>query len=297
MTRRDTEHFGLERHAKRSGDLPTVQLAFSTHYIKVSSNSDALLARFVPNVESMLSLQPRGIEAGAFCITEAAGRFTLHEEGSSDEESLNDLGSMSRELHHQVIKRFIQVRPDLLWIHAGAVSFAGRAIVLAGPSGEGKSTIVEALLDWGCSYLSDEIAPIDPVDGTVLPFPISPWKRIAIQDYLPAERFHELTKVRVPIQPRSVGQAPAPLAQVYLLRHQRAPFATRLDGCSPAVAVIELMKNSFNMEDSRAVEIERLHKLTSSIDARYLNYVDATEAASRIILALSLTTSSASDNR
>lgn len=283
MTTQRTRPLTVE-HAPDPRHSETVHVSFSTHHVVVSSNSSVLLCQFASNMEPMLRLQPSGIEAGAFAVVDVSGRFRLHEEGSNAEEPLRDLTSMVRELHHRVVRRFIEVRSDLLWIHAGAVSFGGQGIVLVGPSGQGKSTIVEELLDWGCSYLSDEIAPIDPVTASVLPFPVSPWKRAPTQNYLPPERLHELTKVQVHLLPRSVSQAPVPIGRLYFVDHNRPPFPLQLDACSPAAAVVELLKNSFAVDESRSLEIARLGVLTSHIDVAYLKYADAKDAASRIIV-------------
>jgi hypothetical protein len=52
-------------------------------------------------------------------------------------------------------------RPDRLLVHAGAVGIDGRAVLLAGPTGSGKSTsAVAALLD-GCDYLGDDYVLVD----------------------------------------------------------------------------------------------------------------------------------------
>lgn len=287
MTTPQSRSSTLGYEARRLRYSQAVHVSFAAHHVSVSSNSAVLLSRFASNLEPMLRLQPTGAEAGAFSVNEIDGGFRLQEDGSNALEPLHDLASMVRELHHRVVRRFIEVRPDLLWIHAGAVSFGGRAIVLVGPSGQGKSTIVEALLDWGCSYLSDEIAPIDPITVAVLPFPVSPWKRAASQEYLPPERMHELTKVQVQLVPRSVSQAPVPISHVYFVCHNRPPFSVRLDACSPSVAVVELLKNSFNLDESRVAEIERLCKVTSRVDATHLSYAHAKEAASHIIVASS----------
>jgi hypothetical protein len=49
----------------------------------------------------------------------------------------------------------------LATVHAGAVGIDGRALVLPGASCAGKSTLVDALLRAGATYLSDEVAAID----------------------------------------------------------------------------------------------------------------------------------------
>jgi hypothetical protein len=55
------------------------------------------------------------------------------------------------------------------FVHAGAVGWRGRAIVLPGRSRSGKSTLVAELIRAGASYLSDEFALLD-ARGRVHPF-------------------------------------------------------------------------------------------------------------------------------
>jgi hypothetical protein len=57
-----------------------------------------------------------------------------------------------------------------VFVHAGAVAWNGRAIVIPGSTLSGKSTLVTALVKAGATYLSDEYAVLDG-DGRVYPFP------------------------------------------------------------------------------------------------------------------------------
>jgi hypothetical protein len=59
----------------------------------------------------------------------------------------------------------------LLAIHAGVVAFEEGAVILAGPSGHGKSTLTLALVRAGGALLTDEMAVIATDDRTILPFP------------------------------------------------------------------------------------------------------------------------------
>ena len=59
----------------------------------------------------------------------------------------------------------------ILAIHAGAVAIGGRAILIAGRSGHGKTTLVLGLLRRGLDLLSDELALVAPDGRTVLAYP------------------------------------------------------------------------------------------------------------------------------
>jgi hypothetical protein len=59
--------------------------------------------------------------------------------------------------------------PDHLFVHAGVVGWEGRAIVMPGASFAGKTTLVQAWLEAGATYYSDEFAVFDRA-GRVHPF-------------------------------------------------------------------------------------------------------------------------------
>jgi hypothetical protein len=58
---------------------------------------------------------------------------------------------------------------ERLFVHAGAVGWHGRAIVLPGRSFSGKTTLVRALMQAGATYLSDEYAVLDG-NGLIYPY-------------------------------------------------------------------------------------------------------------------------------
>lgn len=60
--------------------------------------------------------------------------------------------------------------PGLVFIHAGVVEYGGRAVVIPGHTHTGKTTLVRALAQAGCGYLSDEYAVVDR-DGFIHPYP------------------------------------------------------------------------------------------------------------------------------
>jgi len=67
--------------------------------------------------------------------------------------------------------RVIATRGEYLQLHAATLAYDGQAVVFAGPSGTGKSTLAAGLLARGWSYLSDEFALVDPDTLHVPPFP------------------------------------------------------------------------------------------------------------------------------
>jgi hypothetical protein len=56
-------------------------------------------------------------------------------------------------------------------IHAAALARRGRAVILAGDGGAGKTTIALALAARGLELLSDEMAILDPATSTIHPYP------------------------------------------------------------------------------------------------------------------------------
>lgn len=57
-----------------------------------------------------------------------------------------------------------------LLVHAGAVAYADRGVLLPAPAGSGKTTLVAALVAAGFQYLSDEVGVFDPRTWQLLPF-------------------------------------------------------------------------------------------------------------------------------
>ena len=72
-----------------------------------------------------------------------------------------------------VLESLIDTIPEHLVFHAGAVSHAGRGLLVCGPPGFGKTSLVLELARRGCGFLSDDYAPIALREGHLHPFPRS----------------------------------------------------------------------------------------------------------------------------
>ena len=101
--------------------------------------------------------------------------------------------------------------PRRVFIHAGAVAWQGRAVVLPGRTLAGKSTLVKALIGLGAEYLSDEYAVLDArgrVHPYARPLGIRPAGSLRAQPVMP-----EHLGARV-------AQGPLPIALVVAARYE-----------------------------------------------------------------------------
>ncbi len=156
-----------------------------------------------------------------------------------------------------------------LFIHAGAVAARGRGLVIVGGSGTGKTSVVARLLERGGFYLSDEVALLDPLAGTVAPFTIpmaiKPWTAQAIGPLPDGKEVTSDGEVRY-FLPDRLQPAPVPVAHFVLLRPAR-----RRAGLIPMSRGQMLI--ALGTHDSSLVHRERLEEAFSGF-SRLLRSVD-----------------------
>jgi hypothetical protein len=96
-------------------------------------------------------------------------RFTLAVNGVAVASSLR-VATVLDELESAARTEVARRAPGMVFVHAGVVGVNGRAIVLPGLSAAGKTTLVQALLQQGAQYGSDDYAVIDEM-GRVHAYP------------------------------------------------------------------------------------------------------------------------------
>ena len=131
-------------------------------HIGFRSNQAALLKvigpTFVPGANPSHRTRPKVMYS--IKVDGASGVYTASR-GSRPFIATRDFGRLLSSLQAEVQHTVASLSVDRLFVHAGAVGWRGKAILLPGRSGSGKSTLVRELIRAGAVYLSDEFALLD----------------------------------------------------------------------------------------------------------------------------------------
>lgn len=144
---------------------------------------------------------------------------------------------------------------DLVFIHAGAVAYKNKAIIIPGVSFSGKTTLVAELSKRGLEYYSDEYAVIDK-KGLLHPFPKKLSVRGIIDDY---------TQVEIPVEEMGgkKGHQPIPIGMILVTKYKKnAKF--KPEQLSTGKGIIESIANSVSIRQNPALVLQTLSIVTSS---------------------------------
>ena len=165
----------------------------------------------------------------------------------------------------------------LLPLHANAVAIEGRAVLFAGHSGAGKSTMAAWFHDRGFRLLTDDVCAVTrDGQGRFIAHPGIPRLRLMsdaviatgrrVEDLEPA--FDEWEKFNVSIAAEARAAA-LPLGQIYLLaRAAEGEVEGSIRRLTGADAVSALMGNTYRGEYLRSIEGTQEHMLTCVAIAR-----------------------------
>jgi len=161
-----------------------------------------------------------------------------------------------------------------VFLHAGAVAWGGRAIVLPGGSRSGKTTLVAELVKAGAAYLSDEFAVIR--GGRVVPYP----KSLSVRDR------HEGDRQR-PVGVSALGgwqqRRPIPVGLVVLTEFERRA-SWRARTLPPGRAILALLKHAVPARIVPREVLAALERVVRSAPVVRAKRGDAREAARRILV-------------
>lgn len=165
-------------------------------------------------------------------------------------------------------------------IHAGAVVYQSAALIIAGSSGQGKTTLVLGLLRRGLGLLSDEFAVADPAARLIHPYRRSLHIRPGTPELIPELRFlrdrpqqrlgggiewsltpSELERMR----PGSLADAAPPRYVLLLERAPRPDAAPALIPIPAAVATLELLRGTWAASVDFAAGLARIGRLLDGV--------------------------------
>jgi hypothetical protein len=142
---------------------------------------------------------------------------------------------------------------EFVFVHAGAVAWKGRAILIPGQTFTGKSTLVMALVRAGATYLSDEYAVINRA-GQVHPFARRPRLRGASER---EEGFSALTFVN------SQARSALPVGLVLKTTYQ-ADAKWRPNPLTAGETLLALLENTVAVRSQAEVTVTVLKELMLS---------------------------------
>ena len=258
----------------------TLHVGFGGSKVAVYSDAPEVLAGLKRIFREMLESEPtRTVER--LEVQWRDGKYNV----SGIAEACVEYGSLAdtvERLRYEVVLRLIQARSDLIWLHAGAAAYRCSSVIILGPWGRGKSTLVTSLYANGWSYLSDDIVPLDPNSGRAFAFPLTPMVREDPGgEELPLERLSDLRKTEVLLLPERVSRDPVPIRTVVFPVYRRGCH-TELLPCSPATAALELLKNCLNFPSHREAAVRYVCDLVRKVPAFRLCYSDGRLAAELI---------------
>lgn len=178
---------------------------------------------------------------------------------------------------------FLLRRRGITALHASAVCIDGKAIVLTGEAGSGKSTTAAALALRGAPVLCEDIAPIEEVDGgftievghpRICLWPESVELLRGRPDALP-RLSPNWEKCYLPLDGAmaTLEAQKRPLGAVYILApREAAADAPRIEDVSSREVLLDLVQNTYMNwlldRRQRAAEFELLSHLVSHVPVR-----------------------------
>lgn len=263
---------------------------FETRQVEVRCDTDSLAAELHVRLGHLVSAaQP---------AASIALRVTVEEIAPSclelrDEAGRSAVGSVDHVLHHLrkwIVAAFAAARPDLFWLHASGAARDGFVVLIAGPAGVGKSTLVVRLIERGWHLFGDDIVPLHPGTWHALPLPFTPDIRMPAVDGRDAEAFLAQAKTVVPVPSDRVASESAVVGAIVFPEYVNGPVdAPVLTSMSVVASAQRLVSQcAYRSADGlaalrMAVECARL------VPCYGLQYNDASAAAAKLAAGLAVT--------
>lgn len=244
---------------------------------------DPLLTDHAPEVEYVLTV-PTGDVTGCLRL----GDEVLYQ---SPARSL----LYARLLWHINLSAVAASQRHVLLHAAAAADQDGRAVILCAPMESGKTTLVAGLVRSGLRYLTDETVALRTEDRSIVAYPkalsLDPGSWTLFPDLRPESTpdsadLHAL-QWQVPatkIRPDAV----APVAQpsIVVLPRYVAGSTTKLEPVTPGAALVEVLQQTFRIEEHRRRDMEVLAATLGACACYRLEVGDLTDAVLAVRAAL-----------
>jgi hypothetical protein len=163
-----------------------------------------------------------------------------------------------------------------VFIHAGAVAWKGKGIIIPANSYDGKTTLTAEFAKLGATYFSDEYAIINE-KGELLAFP----KTLSIRK--PDEYVQKETSIEELGGKRAKLNDSVKVALVLLAKYTKTTKNWKPKQLTEGNAMLELLKHTFPVRTFPEIVIKNLHNLTKNAIVLKGNRGEAKEFAKEII--------------
>ena len=252
-------------------------IEFDNHQLSFSTDVDEAYAFMNESFEAMLAPSLEHA-AGELVLVRTQTGYLLKTANDFSFEGI-PISELLPLLKDEVRLQLMRSRPDLLWLHAGVVAKSGRALLLAGTSGQGKSMLTTSLSEIGWRFLSDDVAPIEMSDDVVLPFLQTPVRRLHPGREVTREELGTLHRVPVKVRSENLHRQPIPIGAVVFITYESGEQA-RLQELDNGPAAMELLRNATNFFDHRAAAVFRAAGLAVRVPMYKLVYGATADAVS-----------------
>ena len=250
-----------DKRLEVSSTRPVNQWSFSTYGVDFTISADA-----GDILQDCLEYLPPGWTRALSKRDSTEYSVTHHSQSGAAAEGIFSLTKDGRELFRcddrtEFLERFGSIvalhvaynSRKLVFIHAGAVGWSGRAIVIPGRSFSGKTTLVAELVRAGASYYSDEFAVIDQ-QGRVVPYP----------QPLQLREPHSYRQTRCPVEDLggATGDKPLPIGLVLISKYKEEAswLPQRL---SPGIGCLQMLDNTISARSAPAIALRTLNQVAS----------------------------------
>jgi hypothetical protein len=264
-------------------DQGVLRIAFGDQQVIIRSH-DAEVLETLGRIFVLMRSPPAGQVVGQLEVCVEDGQYAVRGDAGLIVTS-SAVASVVRYVQYEAIRRLIEARPDLLWLHAGAAALGGRVVLFPGPRGGGKSTIVTSLCQRAWRYLSDDVVPLDPGAHLALPFPQTPAVREYPGQEMPPKWLRMPNKAARSLNLNGVCSEPAPVAAVVRLSYQPGVRA-ELSVTSPATTALHLLGQCWNFESHGDAAVGTVCALAERVPGFSLSFSEAEAATDLVARAL-----------